>query len=158
MTRISYLVATLCALLLMFVSTAATTDRGGFELRAERPASDDAVLMVHTYGCAQPARAKVTGTAEGWVAGQRQSVPLKLNATAKGVYAVTWQPPAEGDWVLTLTGTYRGHTSSLLVTIDDEGQAVLPEPDRWGRRIQPIQRNLTDADIERALKLGKYKG
>lgn len=158
MTRISYLVATLCALLLMLVSTAATTDKGGFELRAERPASDDALLMVHTYGCDEPARAKVTGTAEGQVAGQRQSVPLKLNATAEGVYAVTWESPAGGDWVLTFTGTYRGHTSSLLVTIDEERQAVLPEPDRWGRRIQPIQRNLTDADIERALKQYDLKG
>lgn len=155
MTRIPY-VATLCALLLMLVSVAATTDQGGFELRAEHPAVDGAVLMVHTYGCDEPARAKVTGTAEGLVAGQRQSVPLNLKATAKGVYAVTWEPPAEGDWVLTLTGTYRGHISSLLVTIDDEGHAVLPAPDKWGRRIEPLRRNLTDADVARALK--QHKG
>ncbi|HMB93450.1 MAG TPA: hypothetical protein VKP65_21540 [Rhodothermales bacterium] len=158
MTRVPYLVSTLCVLLLMFVSTAATTNRGGFELRAEHPAADNAILMVHTYGCDQPARAKVTGTAEGRVAGKRQSIPLKLKATATGVYAVEWEQPAEGDWVLTLRGAYRGHISSLLVTIDDKGQAVLPEPDQWGRRIEPLRRNLTDADIERALKQHKHKG
>lgn len=157
MTRIFSLVSAMCALLLMLVSTAAT-GIGGFELRAERPASDDAVLVVHTYGCAQPARAKVTGTAEGLVAGKRLSVPLTLKATAKGVYAIAWQQPDEGTWVLALTGTYRGHISSLLVNINDEGQAVLPEPDARGRRIEPLPRNLTDADVERALKQEKYKG
>jgi hypothetical protein len=154
MTRISSLLSTL---LLMLVSTAAT-GIGGFELRAEHPASDDAILMVHTYGCAQPAHAKVTGTAEGLVAGQRLSVPLTLKATVEGVYAIEWQPPGEGTWVLAFTGTYRGHVSSLLVNLNKEGQAVLPEPDAWGRHIEPLRRNLTDADVERALKQGTYKG
>ena len=156
MTRIFYLASVLCTLLLMLVSTAATPYVGGFELRAERPAADGAIMMVHTFGCDQPARAQVSGTAEGLVAGKRQSIPLKLQATDKGVYTVEWERPKEGDWVLTFTGEYRGHTSSLLVTIDEEGQAVLPEPDRWGRRIQPIQRNLTAADV--AYALNQHKG
>lgn len=157
MTRFSYFTSLLAALLLLFVSTAAT-DRGGFELRAERPASDGTVLVVHTYGCDQPSRAKLIGTAEGLVAGQRQSIPLKLKATAKGVYAIAWQPPAEGTWVLAVTGTYRGQVSSLLVNINEEGQAVLPAPNKRGLHIEPLRRNLTAADVQRALKQPTYKG
>lgn len=156
MTRFHVLLSLSCAVLLV-VGTAATS-AGGFELRAEQPATDGAVLVVRAFGCHQPEQAKVTGTAEGLVDGTRRSVPVTLKATGKGVYDVVWEQPTEGTWVLALTGTYRGQVSSLLVEVDDQGQAVLPAPDASGRRIQPLQRSLTTADVEHALNRQAHTG
>ncbi|MEZ4699078.1 MAG: hypothetical protein R2834_02010 [Rhodothermales bacterium] len=139
------------ALLLLFVGTAAAP-QGGFEVRAERPAVDGAVLMVYMFGCDEPQRATVVGMAEGQVDGVRQSRPLTLQARSAGVYDVVWERPAEGEWVLTFTATYHEHLSSLVVPIDDQGVAQLPEADRYGRRFEPIRRELTSADISQALE------
>jgi hypothetical protein len=142
----------MAAALLLLVATAARPI-GGFEMRAERPTADGSVLMVFTFGCDEPQKATVTGTAEAMIDGERRTVPLTLKPrSVEGMYDVIWTKPAEGDWLLTVSGNYRGYVSSLIIPIDDSGAARLPEPDEYGRRIEPIRRALTAADIRSALE------
>jgi hypothetical protein len=78
------------------------------------------VLLVRPLACDDPASVVVTATAEGIVAGARQSVTLTLQRLpTPGVHAVARQWP-DGRWVLTLTGTCpsRNATASALVPLD----------------------------------------
>ena len=157
MSRIKRVASLVGAAIILVIGTA-TTNWGGFELRVEQPVSGNAVLVVEAFGCHQPEQARIEGTAEGLVDGARQSLPLTLESRADGVYDVMWEQPEEGMWVLAFTGTYRGHVSSLLVEVNDQGQVELPEPDRYGRRVEPLQRSLTLADVELALKRHTHAG
>jgi hypothetical protein len=77
----------------------------GNPVAANVPQAKGAVLVVRPDGCHEPAKAQITGTAEGIVNGARRSVPLKLTALpTPGVYAVNREWPAEGVWVVNLTG------------------------------------------------------
>src|SRR5260370_933178 len=105
---------------LLALASAAGVFAGGFQLAVEAPdagnaSMKDAALIVRTFGCHQPADANVTVTAEGIVDGRRQSAPVDLKADAKGVYSIHQQWPEEGKWVLVLTGTYNGMTSTVFV-------------------------------------------
>src|SRR5262249_11664154 len=63
---------------------------GGFQLSVETPSSTvnnqtkDAVLIVRTFGCHQPADAKLNATAEGLVSGGRKSVPIEMSSIGSG--------------------------------------------------------------------------
>ena len=121
---------------------------GGFALQASVPAEGKAAVIVRTDGCNHPERAKVWGTAEGMVDGERQTIRLKLNKIRPGVYAVGRQWPAEGTWVLAVTGTYRKYTSTLL--IETEGRNVrLAEGEI---QMQRLRREASKADIAGALR------
>src|SRR3977135_431760 len=115
--------------LLLTISSSALA--GGFQLSVETPSSSsdaqmkDAVLIARTFGCHQPADAKLSATAEGLVNGARKSVALELRSIGSGVYAIKQQWPPEGAWVLAITGAYNGMTSSVLVEIGTNGK-VLP--------------------------------
>ena len=117
-----------CAVLLAVSSSAFA---GGFQLSVETPSGSsdaqmkDVVLVARTYGCHQPADAKLSAAAEGLVNGERKSVTLDLRSIGSGVYAIKQQWPSEGTWVLTLTGSYNGMTSSVLVQLGPYGK-VLP--------------------------------
>ena len=117
--------------LLLIVACVAATTAGGFQLRVDVPQDDsDVVVLVRTYRCHQPEKAKVSGTAEGLVDGQRVSVPLTLKTVDKGVYSVEWQWSARGAWVLAFSGSYAGHHTSTVVTLDDQGK-VAAHFDAW---------------------------
>lgn len=141
-----------CLMALAAVCLAATT-AGGFQLRVEVPQDDsEAVLLVRTYGCNKPENAKISGTAEGFVEGRRVSVPVKLENIARGVYAVEQQWTDGGAWVLAFSGTYRGHHTSTLVALDDEGRVAVKKTARGPEldvRIMP--RKLSSNDIDKAL-------
>ncbi len=101
---------------------------GGFFLSLGNPAAAgdpkarDAFVTVRADGCGMPSLARISGKAEGLVNGRRQSVPLKLTAlSSKGLYAVPREWPAEGVWVLTLTGSYLGRTTSAVIPVTSEG-------------------------------------
>jgi hypothetical protein len=65
----------------------------------------DAAFAVRTESCAEPAKAQITGIAEGLVNGARQSVSLRLIAAADpGVYLVSREWPSQGQWVVNLSG------------------------------------------------------
>jgi hypothetical protein len=105
---------------------------GGFQLSVETPARSvdpqlkDVVLIARTYGCHQPTDAKLSATAEGFVNGDRKTLPLELRSIASGVFAIKQQWPSEGKWVLALTGAYNGMTSSVLVELGPDGK-VFPD-------------------------------
>jgi len=139
------------AFVLLAVGTAATF-QGGFYLRAEYPTQAGSVLAIQAKGCERPENARVIGAAEGLVDGVRQTLPITLTSRSKGLYEIAWERPEDGDWVLTLTGTYRGAVSSLIVPVAADGKVRLPEPDRYGTRIEPVHRTLTAADINSALE------
>src|SRR5439155_14076645 len=81
----------------------------GNPVAANAPQAKGAVLVVRPDGCHEPAKARITGTAEGMVNGSRRSVPLRLvTLPTPGVYAVNREWPTEGVWVVNLTGAYLG--------------------------------------------------
>ena len=72
------------------------------------PETRNAAFLVRVYHHSTPAGFRVSGTAEGLVAGARQSRELTLTRTAvAGRYAVARQWPDQGVW-------------TVLVTVHDE--------------------------------------
>jgi len=65
------------------------------------------VLAVRALVCNDLAGVKITGTAEGIRNGARESIPLDLLEVDRGsaIYAVQYQWPSDGSWVLHLRGT-----------------------------------------------------
>ena len=95
------------------------------------------VLAIRTRLCDRPASVTITGTAEGIVRGQRQSIPLQFVAVApdEGIFMVQQQWPANGSWVLQLNGSCPSPkaSASTLVPLDKgtfirEKTEVLGEP------------------------------
>ena len=85
----------------------------------------DAYCLVRVYHHGDPAFYPVSGTAEGLVNGQRQSVKLELASTSiTGVYALRYKAPTDGAWVLVVrlgTGSEMG-SATALVTIGKNGE------------------------------------
>ena len=95
------------------------------------------VLAVRAVVCQDLSTVRITGTAEGNVAGKRQSLPLTLTLVdpAEGVYAIQQQWPQEGAWVLHLKGSCsdpKAEASTLAAvtksTFIREKSEVLREP------------------------------
>ncbi len=135
---------------------------GGFQLSVETPSSSfdpqmkDVVLVARTYGCHQPADAKLSATAEGLVNGARKSVALELRSVGSGVYAIKQQWLSEGTWVLALTGAYNGMTSSVLVELGPNGKVLpgtrLDEGALKGVHARGARRQWVGVDIDSALR------
>ena len=118
----------------------------GNPVAANVPKVKSAVLVVRPDGCHEPAKAQITGTAEGVVNGARRSVALKLTPLpTPGVYAVFREWPAEGVWVVSLTGKYLGATTSAIVPIGPKG--FLRESSKFQ------QRSASEDDIQASLKV-----
>jgi hypothetical protein len=147
------------ALLLTIASPALA---GGFQLSVETPAGSadpqlkEVVLIARTYGCHQPADAKLSATAEGFVSGNRKSLPLEMRSIGSGVYAIKQQWPSEGTWVLALTGAYNGMTSSVLVELGPNGKVLpgtrLDEGNLKGVHAKGARRTWVAEDINSALR------
>lgn len=146
-------------LMLAFTEPAAA---GGFQLSVETPAASTdsqmkgVVLIARTYGCHQPADAKLSATAEGLVRGQRKSLAVELRSIGSGVYAIKQQWPSEGAWVLALTGAYNGMTSSVLVELGPNGKVFpntrLAEGNMKGVHATGARRKWIAQDIDAALQ------
>ena len=103
-----------------------------------------AAFVFRTDGC-DPAKAQVSGTAEGLVNGERRSLALKVAATSKpGVYAVIQNWPAEGAWVVNLKGSCEGANAGALVPMGPHG--FIRESAKF------FPRTATSAEIETSLK------
>jgi hypothetical protein len=157
--RITFVAVTFAALLAL--TSAPSAKAGGFQISVQPPdtakmSMKDAVLVVRTFGCMQPADANVTITAEGMVGGHRQTVPVQLHADDTGVYAIRQQWPAEGKWVLVLTGTLHGMTSTVFVELGDKGKVyadtLLEAGQLTGKHARGLRRTPTSSDVEAALK------
>jgi hypothetical protein len=97
---------------------------GGFFLTLGNPAANsdpqakNAVVVVRTDGCGEPAKAVIKGTAEAIVNGKRVSLPLKLARLSQpGTYAVQRDGIPEGTVVLSLVGVYEGRETGAIVPL-----------------------------------------
>jgi hypothetical protein len=120
------------------------------------PGTRGALLTVRTYHHGELMSYDVSGTAEGIVNGQRQSMPLDIRRLPQaGVYAVRWQKPAQGNWMLVITSKQNGsHAATALVTIDSRGGVAsvsVPsgtiENGRW-----TVPRRVSSAEVDAMLK------
>jgi len=81
-------------------------------------------MLVHAFSCHLPTDAPVKAYAEGMVGGERRTIPLKLESTdKKGVYGLTRQWPAGGNWALVFSIDIGGQTTAL-VKLDSKGDPV----------------------------------
>jgi hypothetical protein len=104
-----------------------------------------AAFVFRTEGCADPAKPRISGTAEGLVNGVRQSVPLKLMESSKpGVYAVIQNWPDGGEWVVALKGMCADANAGAIVPIGPNG--FVRESSKF------FPRPATSAEIETSLK------
>ena len=152
--------ASLGGALLLAISSSAFA--GGFQLSVETPSSSsdaqmkDVVLIARTFGCHQPADAKLSATAEGLVNGARKSVALELRSIEPGVYAIKQQWPSEGTWVLAITAGYSGMTSSALIELGPKGKVLpgtrLKEGALKGVHARGAYRQWIASDIDAALR------
>jgi hypothetical protein len=155
------------ALFLMLAGTPAAL-AGTFHVRLEIPTQadarlKDAILIVRPEGCIDSTQAVLRGTAEGWVNGQRRSIPITFMPAGPGVYAVTRQWPSEGTWILAIAGEARKPTGgavlrcSRLVAFGPEGQVQaerLPDARKLANDLpaQTVYRGFTTKEIETALR------
>jgi len=107
--------------------------------------SKAAVFVFRTQGCADPAKAQITASAEGIVKGARQSVALKVVTTAQpNVYAVYQTWPRAGDWIVSLQGACGNASAGAVVPIGPKG--FIRELSKF------FARPATPAEIEASLK------
>lgn len=156
MLRKTFAKALLCSMILSIGLTFAPNAlAGGFYVAVERPAKGDAelkdaVLLVRPYGCHKPEDANLTATAEGIVNGKRQSIPLQLTRTSKGVFAIKQQWATSGAWVLNISGVYLGATRSLLVELGAQGKVQTGADSKVAAR--RADHKFTAAEIDSALQ------
>ena len=86
-------------------------------------ANPNAYLYVHTFHHANAIAARVSGTAEGLVGGERRSVALQFAKTERpGTYALRRQWPEQGTWMLVIsTKSDGGDGATALVEIGPTG-------------------------------------
>lgn len=120
------------------------------------PGTRGALLTVRTYHHGELVSYELTGTAEGLVNGKRQSNPLDIRRlSSAGMYAVRWQKPAQGTWVLVISSKREGqHAATAVVSIDGAGRvagvSVPSDPIEGGRWLVP--RRVGSAEIDAMLK------
>jgi len=106
-----------------------------------------AVLVVRPRVCDDEASVRITGTAEGIVNGQRQSVTLTLVALqTPGVHAVQHQWPERGDWVLHLHGTCPAAKTAASTIVPLRQNGFIRE------KTQVLREPATREQIEAALR------
>jgi hypothetical protein len=105
----------------------------------------DVGFGVRAENCADPAKAQITGSAEGMVDGSRRSIPVRVVAGATpGAFAVSRDWPQQGTWVVNLTAHCGGSTASAIVPIGPNGYV------RETTKFFP--RAATAAEVESGLK------
>ena len=94
---------------LALVASVAIADAATFRLEVGPPVAvgtqyktKGALFAARPRGCTDLSAVQMTATAEGLVAGRRQSIPLKLVDLADGVRVVTSQWTVDGTWVVVL--------------------------------------------------------
>src|SRR5687768_10041413 len=113
--------------LLIVCFSAVVALAGGFhiEVSAPDPADTkfkDSAIVVRTFECNKLKDIPVAATAEGMVNGRRQSVTLQLKPISPGVYAITRQWPAKGNWVVAISSELYGNTRTALVELGPQGE------------------------------------
>ena len=124
---------------------------GGFQLSVESGSNRNEALIIKTFGCHVPSDAKLSGTADGIVNGERKTVNLQFKHNQKGVFTVAKQWTDEGVWVITVRGKYNGMTSNAIVEIDSKTNLKLAK----GENAYDLKVEITHKDVtsERITKL-----
>ena len=122
------------------------------------PATRDAFMTVRTYHHGELLAFELTGTAEGLVNGQRRSTRLDIRRLPQaGTYAVRWQKPAQGSWVLVVSSRRDGaHMATAVVTVDNAGRVArvsVPSRPIEGGRWQ-VPRDVAAAEVNAILRGG----
>ncbi len=109
------------------LALALSLSAGGFYLEIGNPtASHDpkarnAVVLAQFVGCGpNPEAGTLTITAERTLNGKLESLPVRATALDKpGLYAITRQWPAEGDWQLRMVGKHPelSVTTTTILTV-----------------------------------------
>lgn len=120
------------------------------------PATRDAFMTVRTYHHGDLVGHELTGTAEGLVNGQRRSMRLDIRRLPQtGAYAVRWQKPADGTWVLVVSSRQEGkHMATAVVTVDNTGRVArvsVPSRPIEGGRWQ-VPRDVAAAEVNSILR------
>jgi len=105
-----------------------------------------ALFAARPQGCTDPSAVQYTATAEGVVAGTRQSIPLKLVELADGARVVTSQWNADGTWVVVLNATCNNPRQTAAAIVRAPGFGVFS---RDG--MQLLDHTATPKDIDAAL-------
>ena len=145
---------TLAALCIAFAASIAALAGTTFRLEigsniAGVPAlkTKNVVAMARALACDDDASVQMTGTAEGLVKGQRQSLKLELMAMpTPAVFAVRKQW-SDGTWVVNLTATCPGRkaTAGALVALD--GNSALLRA-----KTKLFERTATEREVATLLK------
>ena len=111
------------------------------------PTSRGALLLVHSFHHGTPVAIPVSGTAEGLVDGRRRTVALEFTPTSRpGVYALRYQPPREGSWILVIRVTQGpGDAATAIVRIADGEVAGVRVPTDGRGPAQVSARDVEDA-------------
>jgi hypothetical protein len=106
------------------------------------------VLAVRALVCKELGNVQITGTAEGIRNGARQSVPLDLLEIdrAGAIYAVQYQWPEDGSWVLHLKGSCANPKSEASTLVPMNKVAFLRE------KTQVLGESATRKQVEDAVK------
>ncbi len=118
----------------------------GSPVAAHSFAAKTSAFVFRAKGCPEPAKPRVAGTAEGLIGSARRTVRLSrlTPMPTPGVFAVNREWPAEGVWVISLTGRCLDATAGALIPIGATGFL------RADSRFFP--RPATGAEIEASLK------
>jgi hypothetical protein len=85
----------------------------------------NAIVAVHITACHSPEKTIIAATAEGFVDGKRQTIPLKvINLSAGGAFAVSREWQQEGTWAVKVVATnpeYQGYATGIIVPISKSG-------------------------------------
>lgn len=150
------------AALVALTAAAAPARRGPPWISIEYPGnpfdaeSRGAFLYVHSFHHGMALDAPVSGTAEGLVGGARRSMPLAFTRTSRtGTYALRWQRPADGAWLLVISVNNPGADASdrvtALVTVGQSGvEGVTVPTTRAGGHLVP--RAVAAAEVDDALR------
>lgn len=133
-----------CALAALALGEGFTFTIGG-PAAAQDFAAKTAAFAFRTEGCADPASAQISGTAEGLVNGMRRTLALKISKMSKpGVYAVFQNWSGEGAWIVNLKGTCGTEIAGAIVPLGPKG--FIRESSKF------FARPATDAEIGESLK------
>jgi hypothetical protein len=90
----------------------------------EAVAKNAAVVVLMT-ACHSPEKTTVRATAEGLVAGRRETIPLKIiNLSVPGTYAVRRDWPIDGAWtirVIARNPEYKDYAPGITIPMRDNG-------------------------------------
>jgi hypothetical protein len=106
------------------------------------------VLAVRALVCSDLANVRISGTAEGIRNGARQSVPLDLLEIdkAEAIYAVQYQWPDDGSWVLHLKASCSNPKAEASTLVPMNRMAFIRE------RTQVLREPATKKQVEDAVK------